>query len=81
MPQYLKNLNCTLYDLAMNFHGLMIEENAKHFTIEGFGKIPFWYITDVTQLNSYPCHSMNKDGSPAPSKYVDYLAKVTIHFN
>lgn len=80
MPQYFKQLNCTLHDLAMNFHSLMIEEKAKHFTIENFGNTPFWYITDVRQDGTYPCHPTDGKGNVGYPKYVDYLAKVTIHF-
>ena len=81
MAKFLKKFDCKLYDLATNFHGLMIEEEAKFFTIDGFGETKFWYITDVRQDGTYPCHPTDERGGVYEPKYVDSNTKVTIHFN
>ena len=64
----------------MNFHSLMVEEDAKYFTIEGFGLLPFWYITDVRSDGTYPCHPTDMKGNAYAPYYVEYTRKVTIHF-
>ena len=81
MPKYLKQLECTLHDLAMDFHYLMVEQNAKNFTIKSFGDTPFWYITDVTLLGTYPCHPTDDKGNVYAPEYFDYTERVVIHFN
>lgn len=74
-----KRLHITLYDLVMNFHEIMINNNAEHFTV-GNSKTPYWYITDVRQDGTYPCHPTDGKGNPFYPRYFDYLTKVTIHF-
>ena len=78
--KYLKELTVSLHDLAMNFHSLMIEENAKYFTVEGY-KSRFWYITDVRQDGSYPCHPIDDKGNVYRPINFDYQQRVTIPFN
>lgn len=80
MAKYLKEFTCTLHDLAMNFHSLMLEENAKYFTVENFGNTQFWYIADVRQDGTYPCHPTDGKGNVYYPKFIDYTRKVTIHF-
>lgn len=77
--KYLKELTVSLHDLAMNFHSLMVEENAKYFTVDGY-KYHFWYITDVKQDGSYPCHPVDEKGNVYYPINFDYQQRVTIHF-
>lgn len=74
-----KELSLTLHDLAMNFHYYMIEQKAKYFTVDGF-KSHFWYITDVRQNGTYPCHPVDENGNVYHPIYFDYLQRVTIHY-
>lgn len=78
--KYLKELTVSLHDLAINFHSFMIEENAKYFTVNGY-KSHFWYITDVRQDGTYPCHPIDDKGNVYQPIYFDYQQRVTIHFN
>lgn len=71
----------TLHDLAMNFHSLMVDGKAKYFTIDGCHfSFKFWYITDVRQDGTYPCHPTDENGNVYSPLYFDYKQKVTIHF-
>lgn len=78
--KYLKELTLPLHDLAMNFHELMVKENAKYFTIHGYNQ-KFWYITDVRQDGTYPCHPTDEKGNAYYPMFIDYNTMVTIHFN
>ena len=78
--KYLKSLTIPLIELARNFNELMVEENAKYFTIEGDNDT-YWYITDVHQNGTYPCHPIDKYGNVYYPRYVDQYTNVTIHFN
>lgn len=75
----LKELTLSLHDLAMNFHYFMIEEKAKYFTVNGY-KSNFWYITDVKQDGTYPCHPIDEEGNVYRPIFFDYKQRVTIHF-
>ena len=77
--QYLKQLTVSLHDLAMNFHSLMIETEAKYFTVNGYS-YHFWYITDVRPDGTYPCHPTDDKGNAYYPMYIDYTEQVTIHF-
>lgn len=81
MPEHLKKIECNLHDLVSNFHYLMIEENAKHFTVNKLGDKPFWFITDVRQDGTYPCHPTDDKGNVYKPLFFDYKERVTIHFN
>ena len=63
----------------MNFHWLMVENNAKYFTVDNY-KSHFWYITDVRDDGTYPCHPVDNKGNVYNPVKLDYQTKVKIHF-
>ena len=82
MPKYLKRLECSLHDLVMDFHYLMVEEKASHFTINGHSfSFKFWYITDVRSDGTYPCHPIDDKGNVYRPLCFDYNQRITIHYN
>lgn len=78
---HLKTLDLSLLDLARDFHHLMVENKAKYFTIPGHGEMMFWYITDVREDGTYPCHPQDYEGHIYDPYYVDQDTIVTIHFD
>lgn len=80
--KHLKQLTLPLHDLVMNFHSLMVEENAKYFTVAGaMFSLKYWYITDVRPDGTYPCHPTDEAGNVYQPTFLDYQQRVTIHFN
>ncbi len=71
------NMTLSIGELAQNFHELMVNKNAKGFTI-GKGKKIYWYIVTYARTGQYKCLRFDENNILGYPRFVNSNTNITI---